>query len=53
MKRGDIIILKAGNNVDKQRSALIVQADLLNASEILTTTIVIPFTSSTISKSSG
>lgn len=45
MKRGDIVVLNLGNNIGKPRPALIIQADLLNESRVLTTTIVIPLTS--------
>lgn len=45
MKRGDVVILNIGGNVGKPRPALIIQADILNEDDNLTTTIVLPLTS--------
>ncbi len=45
MKRGDIVVLNLGGNVGKPRPALIVQNDILNQDDNLTTTIVLPITS--------
>jgi mRNA interferase MazF len=45
MKRGDIVVLNVGNNIGKPRPAVIIQADILNESSNVSTTIVLPLTS--------
>ena len=45
MKRGDIVVLNVGNNIGKPRPAVIIQADVLNESDIISTTVVLPLTS--------
>jgi len=45
MKRGDVVVLNLGGNVGKPRPALIIQANILNDEDRLTTTIVLPLTS--------
>ncbi len=45
MKRGDVVVLNLGGNIGKPRPALVIQNDLLNQDDNLTTTIVLPITS--------
>lgn len=45
MKRGDVVILNLGGKLGKPRSAIIIQADILNNDNRLKTTIVLPLTS--------
>ena len=45
MKRGDIVVVNLGGNIGKPRPALIIQANILNKDDNLSTTIVLPLTS--------
>ena len=45
MRRGDVVVLNIGNNIGKPRPAVIIQADILNESNVVSTTIVLPLTS--------
>jgi len=45
MNRGDVVVLNLGGNIGKPRPALILQANILNQDDRLSTTIVLPLTS--------
>ena len=45
MKRGDIIIINTKGNIGKAHPALVIQNDILNNGEGMSTTIILPLTS--------